>query len=88
MKSEEIYKRAERNGVYLECTCVGISMTRWEELMKGATRADTNRINRMLVKQNLLQKDEIKLYNPYYYYKTKTHIIRVHSSIEHFYKIK
>lgn len=62
--------------------------------MKGATRADTYLINR-LVKEHLpelfmaLSLDckplkDLSWFNPYQYYKTKKHLILVHSGIEYF----
>lgn len=87
-KAKEIYERAERNGIELECTCVGITQYRWDELMKGATRAN-KRVVHKLVRDNTNGefKPFIELYNPYDYFKTKTHIIFVHSGIEHFFRI-
>lgn len=31
-----IYQRAIKKGCFLECTCVNISIYKWEALMKGA----------------------------------------------------
>lgn len=72
----------------LECTCVGISQNRWDELMKGATRANHNLINKLVKRYlpNLYDDLCLEFMNPYHYYKTKTHLILVHSSIEYFIK--
>lgn len=80
MTANQIYNRAFRNGVELECTCVDIPIYRWEQLMKGAVKAD---------KKKVLKAIGIKddLYNPYDSFRTKTHLIYVHSAIEHFYRI-
>lgn len=72
----------------LDCTCVGISGIVWDKLMRGATRANNKKIDQ-LVKQHLpdLYEDlALDSYNPYNYYKTDTHLILVHSSIEYFIK--
>jgi hypothetical protein len=70
----------------LEATCVGCTIYEWEKLMKGAKRANHKQIDR-LVKIHLPELYEglfLNLYNPYNYFKTKTHLILVHSGIEHF----
>lgn len=76
----EFYRRAEKNGCYLEATCVGISQHEWDAFMEGAVRADKNKLLKAIG-----FKDEY--YNPYDFYRTKTHLIYVHSAIEHFYRI-
>ena len=76
----EFYRRAERDGVYLECDCTGVSIYKWEELMKGAVRADKKKLLKAI---GLVD----EYYNPYEFYRTKTHLIYVHSAIEHFYRI-
>ncbi len=83
----EIYERAEENGIYLEATCVGVGMSRWEKLMAGATRADKRRVEAIMIKHGHLTRFDANMYNPYDYYKTETHLIYVHSSIEHFFRI-
>lgn len=78
----------------LEATCVGITAREWDKLMEGATRADRDKVNK-LVKEHLpdlaksLSMDHLPLkklrwYNPYNYYKTRKHLVLVHSSIEYF----
>jgi hypothetical protein len=93
MNTQQLLKRAEQNGCSFEATCVGIGIGKWEELMKGATRAN----RKLAVKIALLAgaideqqaREEIKrpYFNPYNHYKTKTHLIYIHSSIEHFIRI-
>lgn len=85
-KANNIYEKALRNGVFLEATCVGIGMTEWERLMKNATRANKKTVHKTL--KNEIESDFLKAYNPYNYFKTETHIIYVHSAIEHFFKIQ
>jgi len=86
------------NNLEYECNCTSISIANWDKLMEGALRADKYKTNR-LVKEHLpylfksLGLDQKSLkdlnrYNPYNYYKTKTHLILVHSNIEYFLKIK
>ena len=70
MKAEEIYKKAEKNGVEFETTCANISEREWEKLYEKSTRADW-----------------FKFRNPYPCYKTKTHIIYIHSATDYFFKI-
>jgi len=74
--------------IYLECTCVGIGLNKWEELMKNCTQANKRTIDRLVKKHLPDLYDSLALwaYNPYNYYKTKTHLILVHSSIEYFLK--
>jgi hypothetical protein len=72
--------------LYLEATCVGINQWEWDRLMDGATRANKKAVNK-LVKNHLpdLYGDlSLNLRNPYNYFKTKTHLILVHSGIEYF----
>jgi hypothetical protein len=72
--------------IYLECTCENIRINKWDKLMEGATRANHKTINR-LVKEHLpdlYNSLALEYYNPYNYFKTKTHLILVHSSIEYF----
>ena len=87
----------EINRLVLECTCTEIRVSKWDRLMEGATRADVYKVNRF-VKEflpdlfnslgfNDKPLKDLLWYNPYSYYKTKTHLILVHSSIEYFLKI-
>lgn len=80
MTAEQIYNKAFRNGVELECTCVSISSYRWDQLMEGAVRADKKKV----LKAIGMKED---YYNPYDFFRTKTHLIYVHSAIEYFYRI-
>ena len=87
MKATEIYERAIANGVELECTCVEIGYGMWELLMEGSTRANSSTVEKILVEQGHLNRDDVKLYNPYRHLKTEKHLIYVHSGIEHFFRI-
>lgn len=86
MKAEQIYQKALNNGVILEATCMQIGVKKWDELMKGATRADKNKVEKIV--KNHFPDDWFSFYNPYEYYKTETHIIYKHSAIEYFFKIQ
>lgn len=93
MNTQELYNKALQNGCGFEANCVGVGINQWEELMNGATRAN----RRLAVKiANLAgviddeqAKEELKRpwFNPYNHFKTKTHLVYVHSSIEHFIRI-
>ena len=88
-----IYERAEINGCTFECTCVGIGQYKWDQLMKGHTRADKKKVVRIAMQAGVIDKQQAKeelrkpYFNPYNHYKTKTHIIYCHSGIEHFIKV-
>ena len=93
MTTKELLTRAQRNGCNFECSCVGISQTKWDRLMKGATRANKKLVAKIAELAGVIDREqaaeEIRrpYFNPYNHYKTKTHVIYVHSSIEHFIKI-
>lgn len=76
------------SSVHLECTCVSIGQVRWDELMEGATKADKAKIDRIVKIHlpDLYESLALEFYNPYNYFKTDTHLILVHSSIEYFLK--
>ena len=96
MKANDFYNSI--NSLEYECNCTSISIANWDKLMKGALRADKYKTNRLVEKHlpylfkslALDQKSlkDLNWYNPYNYYKTKTHLILVHSNIEYFLKIK
>ena len=74
------------DGLWLEATCSGIDLAKWNRWMNGATRADHRRIDG-LIRQPLpdLYRDlALNLRNPYHYYKTRRHLILVHSAMEYF----
>ena len=72
----------------LECRCCDIKETRWDELMQDAKRANVRKVNSLVKKflPDLYNELALNLYNPYEYFKTKTHLILVHSGIEYFLK--
>lgn len=88
-----IYERAAANGCYFECTCVGISQSKWDRLMQGARRANKKKVIKIALLAGVIDEEQAAMetkkpyYNPYNHYHTKTHIIYVHSSIEHFIRV-
>lgn len=88
-----IYQRAKINGCYLETTCVGCGVNMWDELMEGHKKANRKEVVKIALLSGVIDeeqaREEIKrpYYNPYTHYKTNTHIIYVHSAIEHFIKV-
>jgi hypothetical protein len=93
MLRNNIYQRAKENGAEFECNCIGIGILEWEELMKGHTRANRKEVVKIALQANVIDKEQAvrelknQWYNPYNHFKTKTHVIYVHSAIEHFIKI-
>jgi hypothetical protein len=95
MKAQEYYNRI--NILTYECNCTSISIHKWDKLMENATQGNKYKINKLvkellpkLFKELLLNEKPLKdlsWFNPYIYYKTKTHLVLVHSSIEYFLKI-
>ena len=72
--------------LWLEATCSGINLAQWNRWMDGATRADHRRIDGLVRKHlpDLYRDLALNLRNPYHYFKTRRHLILVHSGIEHF----
>ena len=74
--------------MYLECTCIGIGIERWNRLMKGNKPLNYEWLRRKVKKHLPELYDSLGLdyYNPYENQTrvTKTHYILVHSSIEYF----
>lgn len=76
-----------------ECACHNITSEKWEELMKGARPAARKTVVKAAFECGLMDKwsydQEIKnpYFNPYNHKRTKTHLIYIHSAIEHFIKI-
>lgn len=93
MKTETIYQRALNNGCFFECSCVGITSGKWDRLMQGARKADKKKVIKVALLAGVIDEDQAReetkrpYYNPYTHYVTKTHIIYVHSMIEHFIKV-
>jgi hypothetical protein len=73
-----------------ECNCTNITSHKWDELMKGARKANKKAVIKAAIQTGILSESEglkeIKLpyYNPYEHKRTKTHLIYVNSGIEHF----
>ena len=77
---------SEVDCLWLEATCSGINLAQWNRWMAGATRANHRQIDR-LVRRHLPELYEdlrLDLRNPYNYFKTRWHLILVHSAIEYF----
>lgn len=72
-----------------ETNCVVIGVKEWDRLMEGAVRANHKKVNNLvkLLIPDLYEDLALELCNPYNYYRTKTHLVLVHSSIEYFLKI-
>ena len=69
------------------CSCIDIST--WEQLMKGAVKANKREINRLVKRfepaiYNMLA---LNFNNPYDYFRTENHFVVVHSATEYFFKI-
>lgn len=76
------------DSLYFEASCCNVSQEEWDRLMFGAKTANKRQINK-LVKTflpDLYISLALNYYNPFDYYKTKTHLILVHSAIEYFLK--
>jgi len=87
MRAKQFYNKAIQRGITLECTCMGINISKWEELMKGAVKANTELVNRIIKKSGEIDSYHTDFYNPYTHFRTKTHIIYVHSGIEYFFRV-
>ena len=85
-----IYERAKKGKAIFETSCVSTSQTQWDNLMKGATKANKKQVVAVALNCGIIDAQEAKKeiknswYNPYRQLKTKTHLIYVHSGIEHF----
>ena len=72
--------------LWLEATCSGINLALWNRWMDGATRADHRQIDSLVRRHlpDLYEALSLNLRNPYHYFKTRRHLILVHSAIEYF----
>lgn len=74
--------------MYLECTCVDISLEQWNQLMKGARKCSYKNLLRRVKSEMRELYDGLCLdyYNPFWEQckQTKTHYILVSSAIEYF----
>lgn len=91
MTADNIYRQAERNGIYYFANCTGISIRKHEELMPKSTKANGKKI-RKLIKENcpdLAHSLGLDYPNPYEHQSRKKAglLIYVHSAIEYFLKI-
>lgn len=87
MRAAEQYQRARQHGLTFEGACHQITLPEWERLMEGAVVANKRVITQILREQGHENPDILKWGNPYQSYRTKTHLVWVHSAIEHFYRI-
>jgi len=93
MKTETLYKKAINNGCSFEATCVDININHWDELMEHATRANRVLAVKIAELAGVIDEEQARTeirkpyFNPYNHFKTNTHLIYVHSSIEHFIRI-
>ncbi len=70
-----------------ECNCTNCgSIFKWERLMEGAVRANKKMIDRLVKKflPDLYEELALNFFNPYNYFRTKKHLVLVHSGIEYF----
>lgn len=69
--------------------CTRCTQSEWDILMRNAKRANVAKINHLVKKHlpELYYTLALNFPNPYYYYKTPTHFILVHSAIEYFLRI-
>ena len=78
------------NTMYLETDCTSIDIKRWNELMKGARKANYQRLVKKIKKElpDLYQSLMLDFYNPWsdQCVQTRTHFILVHSAIEYIIK--
>jgi hypothetical protein len=76
----------------LETTCATTTHWEYEKLYKNATIANKQKVDALVAIHLPRLYAELSLYlrNPYKYYKTKTHIILIHSATDYFlrYEIK
>lgn len=76
--------------LYLECCCSDISLREWGRLMIGSKQANKKEVDKLvkLYLPKLYSQLALNHYNPYIYYRTKTHLILIHSGIEYFLRFK
>ena len=74
------------DGLWLEATCTNINLAQWNRWMDGATRADHRQIDSLVRRHvpDLYEALSLNLRNPNRYFKTRRHLILVHSAIEYF----
>lgn len=71
-----------------QTNCALTTQAEWDKLMQGAKRANKQKINALVKKHlpDLFSDLALQFRNPYNYFKTATHLILVHSAVEHFIK--
>ena len=87
MKTPKVVKELN-----LIATCVGITQSKWNELMNGTTKANGSMIRSLIKKHlpNLYNSLCLEYYNPYESssVKKKGLLVYVHSGIEYFLEYK
>ncbi len=90
-KATEIYQKAERGSIYLECTCASISEQVWDKLYQGATKANGSKIRKIIKKHlpDLYDALALDFRNDFEHqsHKTKTHLIYIHSATDYFLRV-
>ena len=81
MKTPRIVK-----SLSLDTTCVQTTGREYDRLMEGCTVANKSYIDRLVMEHLpvLYTALSLNLRNPYQYYKTKTHLILIHSAVNYF----
>ena len=86
--ADEIYDRALTSGITFECSCADITEGERDELMKGATRANKDQVEKIIALwegENF--RDMMIQRNPCKHLKTETHFVFIHSATEYFFSI-
>ena len=75
--------------MFLECTCAEITERQHDNLYAGATVANKKVVDKLVKRHlsDLYSYLALELRNPYRYYKTKTHLILIHSATDYFIRI-
>ena len=85
------YETAARNGLEYIATCSSVSYETWQEMMKGAVKANGKRVRALIKKHlpDLYYNLALEFYNPYEPQTKRKNgmFIYVHSGIEYFLKI-
>lgn len=88
-----IYDKALLNGAEYEAACTSISKDEWDRLMEGAVKANRKKVVKIALAVGIIDEDQAQAelkhayFNPYNHMKTATHLIYVHSGIEHFIRV-
>ena len=84
----KIYQTALTGDCRYEHNCsIGTAESLDRKYWNKAKRANKRLVTKVAVLCGILPQNEVKLWNPYKAYRTDTHLIYVHSSIDHFIKV-